>query len=191
MLITSIFCGYLSKTLIAFICVCILWILSHFYLSISKMKEVIFSFLLYSSIVGYAQTATVIKFDSIQKILESQNGEIQIVNFWATWCGPCVKELPLFENLNKMNSNIQVTLVSLDFAEDVGKVDAFIKRKKMTSRVFLLDEIDYNKWIDRVDPTWSGAIPATLILNSRTGKRKFVEKELLESDLQKLINEVN
>lgn len=144
----------------------------------------------YASLVSYAQKATVIKFEVVQKILESQNDEIQIINFWATWCGPCVKELPLFENLGKINPNIRVTLISLDFAEEFEKVNAFIKRKKMTSTVLLLDEVDYNKWIDRVDRTWSGAIPATLIINSRTGKRKFVEKELLEGDLQKLINEV-
>ena len=144
----------------------------------------------YASLVSYAQKATVIKFEVVQKILESQNDEIQIINFWATWCGPCVKELPLFENLGKINPNIRVTLISLDFAEEFEKVNAFIKRKKMTSTVLLLDEVDYNKWIDRVDRTWSGAIPATLIINSRTGKRKFVEKELVEGDLQKLINEV-
>jgi thiol-disulfide isomerase/thioredoxin len=154
------------------------------------MKEIIFSLFTYVSFVTYAQKATVIKFDSVQKILESQNDEIQIINFWATWCGPCVKELQLFENLDKINTNIRVTLISLDFAEEFEKVNSFIKRKKITSTVLLLDEVDYNKWIDRVDQTWSGAIPATLILNSRTGKRKFVEKELLEGDLQKLINEV-
>jgi thiol-disulfide isomerase/thioredoxin len=155
------------------------------------MKAVILGFFLCVSTFGYSQKAEVVKFDSVQKILESQTGEIQIINFWATWCAPCVKELPLFEKLyESTNSNVQITLISLDFSEEIEKVNMFISRKKIATKVLLLDEIDYNKWIDKVDKTWSGAIPATLILNSKTGKRKFVEKELMEGDLQKLINEV-
>ena len=55
-----------------------------------------------------------------------------------------------------------------------------------------MDEIDYNLWIDLVDPSWSGAIPATLIIEPATGKRIFLEKEFengeLEKDYQKFIN---
>jgi hypothetical protein len=102
-----------------------------------------------------------------------------------------VKELPYFEALNAAaDQNLEVTLVNLDFADKLDKVNSFLIRKNMKSKVLLLDEIDYNKWIDRVDENWSGAIPATLIINSSTGKRKFVEKELEKDDLDKLIREV-
>ena len=160
-------------------------------LLILAMKEVIVGFFLGLSMHANSQKVEIVKFEVVQKMLDSQKDEIQIINFWATWCAPCVKELPLFEGLQEgTNPKIQVTLINLDFAEEIEKVNGFINRKKIVSRVLLLDEIDYNKWIDKVDKTWSGAIPATLILNSKTGKRKFVEKELSDGDLQKLIDEV-
>jgi thiol-disulfide isomerase/thioredoxin len=134
-----------------------------------------------------AQEATIIKFATLQKILNTESNQIQIINFWATWCAPCIKELPLLENLNQKNLNVKITLISLDFAEKVDNVNAFIKRKNILSEVLLLDEIDYNSWIDKVDKGWSGAIPATLIFNPKTKKRKFLEKELKEGELENLV----
>jgi thiol-disulfide isomerase/thioredoxin len=140
---------------------------------------------------SFGQNVEVIKFDSLDKIIKEKSDKVQVINFWATWCAPCIKELPYFESLNTAKSvQVNITLISLDFADKLDKVNAFVKRKEITSKVLLLDEIDYNTWIDKVDKSWSGAIPATLIINSTTGKRKFVEKELQEGDLEKLINEV-
>jgi thiol-disulfide isomerase/thioredoxin len=136
------------------------------------------------------QDVKVIKFPELETILNSDSHEILVVNFWATWCGPCVKELPLFEQLHNQDESTHVVLVSLDFADKIARVKSFISRKKLRSRVILLDEIDYNSWIDKVDERWAGAIPATLIINTRTGKRKFVEKELEEGELERLINDI-
>lgn len=139
-----------------------------------------------------AQSATVIKFDELQKILQTKSDQIQVLNFWALWCAPCIKELPLLEKLNTENRfNAKITLINLDYADKVEKVNEFIARKNIKSEVLLLDEIDYNSWIDKVDRGWSGAIPATLIFNPKTGKRKFVEKELKEGELEKLIASLN
>lgn len=147
--------------------------------------------LLFICSITFAQKASVVKFDALKKVLEAKSGEIQVINFWATWCAPCVKELPLFEKLtNESRPGVKITLVSLDFADKVDKVNSFLARKQFKSQVLLLDEVDYNSWIDRVEKDWSGAIPATLVINSSTGKRKFVEKELQEGDLEKMIAEV-
>jgi thiol-disulfide isomerase/thioredoxin len=135
-----------------------------------------------------AQEARIVKFNEIQKILDSHSDKIQVINFWATWCAPCVKELPLLEKLvGQQNLNIKITLISLDYADKVNKVNEFITRKNIRSEVLLLDEIDYNSWIDKVDKSWSGAIPATLIFNPINGKRQFIEKELKEGELEHLI----
>ncbi len=139
-----------------------------------------------------AQKAIVVKFDALQKILDTKSDQIQVINFWATWCAPCVKELPLLEKLNAQKDlNAKITLINLDYADKLDKVNEFMVRKNIQSEVLLLDEIDYNSWIDKVDRSWSGAIPATLIINPRTGKRKFLEKELKEGELEKLIAELN
>ncbi len=139
-----------------------------------------------------AQKAIVVKFDALQKILDTKSDQIQVINFWATWCAPCVKELPLLEKINaQKNLNAKITLINLDYADKLDKVNEFMVRKNIQSDVLLLDEIDYNSWIDKVDKSWSGAIPATLIINPRTGKRKFVEKELKEGELENLIATLN
>ena len=138
-----------------------------------------------------AQEAIVVKFDALQKILNTKSDQIQVINFWATWCAPCVKELPLLEKLNAQKDlNAKITLINLDYADKLDKVNEFMVRKNIQSEVLLLDEIDYNSWIDKVDRSWSGAIPATLIINSRTGKRKFLEKQLKEGELENLIAEL-
>mgnify|MGYP003576138003 CR=1 FL=1 len=134
------------------------------------------------------QEATVVKFAALAKILDSQSEQVQVINFWATWCAPCIKELPLLEKLNtREDLKAKITLINLDYADNLDRVNAFIKKKNIQSNVLLLDEIDYNSWIDKVDKTWTGAIPATLIINPKTGKRKFVEKQLKEGELETLI----
>lgn len=148
-------------------------------------------FLLLSISKISAQPIRVIKFNELQGIIQSNSPSIQVINFWATWCAPCVKELPLFEKLNAENKeSIKITLINLDFADKIDRVKSFVDRKKMKSEVFLLDEIDYNQWIDKVDKQWGGAIPATLVINPQNGKRKFIERELDEGELEKMIEEV-
>jgi thiol-disulfide isomerase/thioredoxin len=141
---------------------------------------------------GIAQSVRVIKFDELQQIFNTKSDRIQVINFWATWCAPCIKELPLLEKLNSANHfNVKITLINLDYADKVEKVNEFVARKNIRSEVLLLDEIDYDSWIDKVDKRWSGAIPATLIFDPRTGKRKFLEKELKEGELETLIASLN
>lgn len=155
------------------------------------MKTLIFLVALLPS-VAFCQEAQIVKFDAVQKLLNGRSDKIQVINFWATWCAPCVKELPYFESLQKKQPDkISVSLISLDFADKVDKVNAFIKRKELSSSVLLLDEVDYNSWINKVDKDWSGAIPATLIINPNTGKRKFIEKELQDGDLEKMLNDIS
>ena len=139
-----------------------------------------------------SQKADQIKLKDLQTIISTRSEKIQIINFWATWCAPCVKEVPLFERLNQENKAVDVTLVSMDYDLDPNpeKVYRFITRKKLQSKVVILIEKNPNDWIDKIDKNWSGALPATLVLNTKTGKRKFVEKELHEGDLEKLIEEV-
>lgn len=117
---------------------------------------------------------------------------IRVINFWATWCKPCIEELPYIDKINDESAfeDVEVLLVSVDFIEDLEtKVKKFITREDIQSRVLLVDNTDYNSWIDKVDPEWSGAIPATLIIQPETGKRKFYEKQLKDGELEQILFE--
>lgn len=137
-------------------------------------------------------TPQLIKLDRLEQAIKGRSDTLQIINFWATWCGPCVKELPLFEKINQGAGRLKVTLVSMDLSLDPNpdKVYKFVSRKKLSSRVWILDERDPNTYIDKIDPSWSGALPATLVVNTVTGKRKFVEGEMSEEKLNQLISEI-
>ena len=140
-----------------------------------------------------AERVEVIKIDGLQNLIQEDQHKIHLINFWATWCAPCIKELPQFVQLADDHPEVSVSLVSIDFIENLdSKVIPFLDKKEIKFRTLLMDEIDYNLWIDLVDPSWSGAIPATLIIEPATGKRIFLEKEFengeLEKDYQKFIN---
>jgi thiol-disulfide isomerase/thioredoxin len=139
-----------------------------------------------------AQKAVPIKLEGLQKIIHGQSEKVLVINFWATWCGPCIKELPYFEKLNQENKEAEVILVSMDYDLDPNteKVERFVVRKKIQSRVLVLTESDPNSWIEKIDKHWSGALPATLVIDTKTGKREFVQGELSEGELEKLLKKV-
>ncbi|WP_115124721.1 TlpA disulfide reductase family protein [Marinirhabdus gelatinilytica] len=108
-----------------------------------------------------------------------------VINFWATWCKPCVKELPYFEELNKnyKDNNVKVVLVSLDFPKHIEKqVIPFIKKHKLQSELLLLDDPDANSWIPKVSEQWSGAIPATIFVKGN--QQKFYEQSFEYTELE-------
>ncbi|AKQ47758.1 redoxin [Rufibacter radiotolerans] len=142
------------------------------------------------SAVAQTRAVPLVKLPHLQKFLHSKSDTTYVLNFWATWCQPCVEELPSFEALQKQYAGkpVKVILVSMDFAKDLEKrVIPFVTRNNLKSTVFVLDEPDQNAWIDLVDPSWSGAIPATLILNNARKQRFFIEKPLTLPQLQDIL----
>ncbi|WP_323789437.1 TlpA disulfide reductase family protein [Psychroserpens sp.] len=123
-------------------------------------------------------------FEGLQKFLKTTDDKTYVVNFWATWCAPCIKELPYFEKLNKdYSDDVEVILVSLDFPSKYDtKLKPYIKTKNLQSKVIALNDVDSNTWIPKVDESWTGAIPATVIFNKN--KRKFYEKSFNYDELE-------
>ena len=128
-----------------------------------------------------AQELKVVKYEEVERLMSTQTSELKVFNFWATWCGPCIKELPYFESANN-RPDVDVYLVSLDFPEDKDKVIRFMQKKNLQSDVILLNEKDYDSYMGKVDEDWSGAIPATLFVQSN-GKKHFFEKPFTKEEL--------
>jgi thiol-disulfide isomerase/thioredoxin len=117
-------------------------------------------------------------FSTMEKEIFLNNDTTYVINFWATWCKPCVKELPYFESLHRSSGKekMKVILVSLDFRNQAeSKLKPFIRDNNYSAEVILLLDSKYNSWIDKVDKNWSGSIPATLLIKG--DKRLFAETE--------------
>ncbi|PRY04621.1 AhpC/TSA family protein [Pontibacter ummariensis] len=143
-----------------------------------------------ASAPGFAQEVEVIKFDQLQQLRQQPHDTLYVVNFWATWCKPCIKELPYFEAANVLYKDqpVKVILVSMDAAEDLEtRVKPFVQKRGLKADLLLLDEVDGNSWIDKLEPKWSGAIPATLVFNNKRKQYEFVESEMTQEELTKLI----
>ena len=139
-----------------------------------------------------SQQVRIIDIDQLNQRIENGKDTTFIINFWATWCAPCVKELPNFEKLNKeyKADKLKILLVSVDFKSKLqSTVTPFIIKRKIRSEVFLLNETDQQEYIDRIDPGWSGSIPATLFI--KNGKRKLIEKEFTYTQLLSEYNTTN
>lgn len=133
---------------------------------------------LFMATSGFCQQVELLTVDRLDERLKQGKDTTYVVNFWATWCAPCIKELPHFEKLQqeKRKEKLKVLLVSVDFKDRLEKsVVPFVKKRGLKNEVFLLDETEQQVYIDRIDKSWSGAIPATLFVKGK--KRKFIEKE--------------
>lgn len=130
-------------------------------------------------------------FDKLEYFLNKKNDTTYVVNFWATWCVPCVEELPYFEKLNAeyKDKKVKVLLVSLDMPKMIeSRLLPFIEEKKLQSDVVLLRDPDANSWIGKVSPDWSGAIPATIIY--KNDERKFYEQSFTYEELEKEVKAI-
>ena len=161
------------------------------------MKQLFFiTFFLIISQIAIAQKPLAFdKFDNFEKAILKKDDTIYVINFWAIWCAPCVKELPYFEKLHLENKNVKVILVSLDSAKDLEKkLILFIKKKKITADVILLSDKDYNSWLNKIDPNWSGSIPATLLISGNQklfAEREFESSTELNDYINSFINQKN
>ncbi len=142
--------------------------------------------LLLYSLTGTAQVKK-ISLPQLQKRIGNTD-TVYVVNFWATWCKPCVAELPNFEKLQATYKNkpLKVLLGSMDFESKYPAVKAFAVKRSFKSEVLLITRKSDQELIDGIDKEWSGALPGTLIVNAKKGIHKFEEREFTYDELNKL-----
>lgn len=135
------------------------------------------------------QVFEIIDFDRFESMTMEKSEKLRVYNFWATWCAPCIKEMPYFEQIQEEDKDIEVVFISMDDGRKPERVTNFIEKRNIKSPVYLLNDVDYNKWIDKVSEDWSGAIPGTLFIKP-DGLRSFFEGEVTYEELKSMISQL-
>jgi len=137
-----------------------------------------------------AQNIASVKMADVVKRFSKKSDTIYVVNFWATFCKPCIEEIPYFIKVTDKykDKKVKLLLVSLDLpAFYPSKIAAFAKKNNYTPEIVWLKETNADIFCPQIDPQWSGAIPATIIVNSKTGKKIFFEEEMKEEKFEEAV----
>lgn len=142
-----------------------------------------------TTVVCSGQNIKSVKVTDLEKII-AESKTPMMINFWATWCKPCLEEMPYFqeEAAKHASDSLQLILVSVDFQEEFPSgIKATAEKRKIILPILWLDETNADYFCPKIDPKWSGSVPATLFINNKTGYRKFFEEELSKDKLKKEI----
>jgi thiol-disulfide isomerase/thioredoxin len=152
------------------------------------MKKALFILSLITlSIAAQSQSIKKWKITEVEKFIENSKDSVLVINFWATFCKPCVAEIPSFIKVTDAykDKGVKLLLVSLDLpAFYPAKIETFAKAHNFTPQIVWLNETNADYFCPKIDPKWSGSIPSTLIVNKKTGYRKFFEEEMTEEKFE-------
>lgn len=141
--------------------------------------------------IAHAQSnIEIVDFNKLQQVFLNKSDTTYYINFFASWCAPCIKELPDFELFAKEQSNqkVKVIYVSLDLVNTYQQsLVPLVNNLKLSQKIYLLNEADPNNWMNKINKEWSGAIPATLIVNQQKKYNKFISNSLSNSTLKKYL----
>jgi thiol-disulfide isomerase/thioredoxin len=157
------------------------------------MKNILLSLtIFFVSTISRAQHIVAYSADDVIHRTSSKD-TVYIINFWATWCAPCVQELPEFNTLQERYAQqpVKVLLVSLDFKEDhTFRLEGFIAKKHLEPEVVWLSDTDPNVFIPKIEPSWEGSIPATVIVAPGKQFKKFIEGQVTERQVSGIVDKI-
>ena len=135
------------------------------------------------------------KTDDIKSIMDANKGKVVLLNFWATWCKPCVKEFPDLVKLqnNYKDKGFVLVFISADMPEEIkSKVTPFLNQEKVDFTTYYIGSDKPEDIINYVDKDWQGAIPSTYIYdkegNVKTSILGTKSYEQFESEITKYLN---
>jgi thiol-disulfide isomerase/thioredoxin len=136
------------------------------------------------------QAVTAVDAPGVHGLVAAQKGRPVVVNFWATWCAPCIKEFPDVVALARQRPDVAVISISIDDESERGAVEAFVAKQKPPFRVYIKAPGRDEAFINGVDPKWSGSVPFTLIFDATGQKKTLIEGEQTRAELDKAIGKV-
>ena len=153
-----------------------------------KFFKRILLLLLFTGIISVkGQTIASWKVTKLQDYI-SKSDSVLVINFWATFCKPCKEEIPYFETIvNKYkDQKVKLLLVSLDLPDFYpNKIKVFAEKNNYNNQIVWLNEANADYFCPKVDKAWMGGIPSTLLVNPKTGYRKFFEQQMKPEEFEK------
>ena len=155
------------------------------------MTKFVFGILIFILAINHANAQNIPKWklDDLKAAISNAD-KPTVFNFWATFCKPCVEEIPYFQQIVKKydSAGVKLILISLDLPETYPKqIALFASKYNFSAPIKFLNETNADFFCPVVDSSWSGAIPASLFVNNKTGYHKFFEEQLSKEKLEKEI----
>lgn len=138
------------------------------------------------------QSIKKVSVDELKTFIDTSKKAL-VINFWATWCKPCVEELPYLVAQTKAfaNKNVELVLVSLDFEENYpNDIKTFLRKRNYEATNFWLNETDASEFCPKIDKKWEGTIPVTLMIDNSKNFRKFFGYALSPKELENALKQL-
>lgn len=103
---------------------------------------------------------------AVAKLVKNEGKNLLLVNLWATWCGPCVAELPELVTINRMyrHRNFRLVTISIDEPEKKEAAVDVLRKNHVAATNYLLETKDRDQFAESLDKEWPGPIPYTLLI---------------------------
>jgi thiol-disulfide isomerase/thioredoxin len=104
--------------------------------------------------------------NALQSLRKNDSGKLRLVNFWATWCAPCVAEFDGFVTISRMyrQRDFEFVSVAVNRPDEEPRVLEFLKKQQASNRNLIFASDDRTSLINAFDPAWQGEVPYTVLL---------------------------
>lgn len=144
-----------------------------------------------SSTTESEPVAEVVSIETLKSRLSQLKGQVAVVNFWATWCEPCVEEMPeLIEFDRKYRTkSVRFLSVSADHPDDLeDRILPYMKKAEIHFPVLVVGGESPDDLVKAVDPKWQGSLPATFVYDRDGNRVKAWFEKITLSDLQRVLD---
>lgn len=111
-------------------------------------------------------TLEMVDTEALKTLRKNDTNKLRLINLWATWCGPCLGEIPELVTINRMyrHRGLELIMVSADAHEQKDTVLKFLKKHQASSKNLLFNTTDRDKLAEAIGEQWNGSLPYTILV---------------------------